>query len=54
LAKRHRESVWNSVKKRERLDRYKAHLAKTYGMDVVSRVSSLLEAINNEIGYEEK
>jgi len=54
LARRHRESVWNSVKKRERLDRYKAHLAKTYGTDVVSRVSSVLEEINNEIGYEEK
>ena len=54
LARRHREAFNNSVKKGDRLARYKAHLARTHGTDVVTRVSAALEEINNEIGYEEK
>ncbi len=54
LAKRSRESFRNREKRRERLDRYKAHLAKIYGADVVANISSALEEINNAIGYEEK
>jgi len=54
LAKRSRESFRNREKRRERLDRYKAHLAKSYGVDLVASISSALEEINNEIGYEEK
>ena len=53
LARRFRESFYRE-KKRERLDRYKAHLAKIHGADVVANVSAALEEINNEIGYEEK
>ena len=54
LAKRSRESFRSREKKRERLERYKAHLAKIHGADVVANVASVLEEINNEIGYEEK
>jgi hypothetical protein len=54
LAKRSRESFRNPEKKKERLARYKAHLAKSYGADIVENVSSALEQINNAIGYEEK
>ena len=54
LAKRSRESFRNPEKKRERLDRYKAHLAKNHGAELVASISSALEAINNAIGYEEK
>ena len=54
LAKRSRESFRNPEKKRERLVRYKAHLAKSYGADLVEDVSSALEKINNAVGYEEK
>jgi hypothetical protein len=54
LAKRSRESFRNSEKKREQLERYKAHLAKTYGADLVATIASALEAINNAIRYEEK
>lgn len=54
LAKRSRESFRNPERRRERLDRYKAHLAKNYGADLVARISSALEDINNAIGYEEK
>ena len=54
LAKRHRESVYGSEKKKERLARYRAHLSKTHGADVVESVSSALEEINNAIAYEEK
>jgi hypothetical protein len=54
LARRSRESFRNPVKGGERLDRYKAHLAKNYGTDLVANISSALEAINNAIGYEEK
>jgi hypothetical protein len=54
LAKRSRESFRNPEKKGERLARYKAHLAKNHGADVVANISAALEEINNEIGYEEK
>jgi hypothetical protein len=54
LARRSRESFRNPKTGRERLDRYKAHLAKTYGADLVANISVALEAINNAIGYEEK
>ena len=54
LAKRAREAFYGSEEKRERLARYKAHLAKGHGSDVVARISAALEKINNEIGYEEK
>jgi len=54
LARRSRESFRNPEKGRQRLDRYKAHLAKNYGADLVANISSALEAINNAIGYEEK
>lgn len=54
LAKRSRESFRNPEKKRERLDKYKAHLAKNYGADLIANISSALEEINNAIGYEEK
>ena len=54
LASRSRESFRNPKRGRERLDRYKAHLAKTYGADVVANISVALEAINNAIRYAEK
>lgn len=54
LARRSRESFRNPKTGRERLDKYKAHLAKIYGVDPVTNVSAALEAINNAIGYEEK
>jgi len=54
LAKRSRESFRNPEKKRERLDKYKAHLAKNYGADLIANIPSALEEINNAIGYEEK
>ena len=50
LARRSRQSFRNP----ERLDRYKAHLAKNHGADLVAKISSALEAINNAIHYEEK
>ena len=54
LARRFRESCFGNPKRKERLARYQAHLAKTYGTDLVAKVSAELESINNEIGYEEK
>ena len=33
---------------------YKAHVARTYDADLVARVATALEDINNQIGYEEK
>ena len=54
LAKRAREALHLQEKKVERLARYKAHLAKSHGSDVVARIAAALEEINNEIGYEEK
>ena len=53
LAKRSREA-FRSEKKRERLDRYKAHLSSRYGPESVAEISAALEKINNAIGYEEK
>ena len=54
LAKRHRESVHGAERKLDRLTRYKAHLAKSHGADVIEAVSAALEEINNEIAWEEK
>ena len=54
LARRSRESFRDPEKTGERLARYKAHLAKNYGTDLVAKISAALEDINNEIGYEEK
>ena len=56
LAKRARESflAYRSEAKKERLGRYKAHLSTLYGEASVGPVWAALEAINNEIGYEEK
>jgi len=54
LARRSREAFRNPTKGGQRLGRYQAHLAKNHGADVVATISSVLEAINNAIGYEEK
>jgi hypothetical protein len=56
LAKRARESfrAHGSEERKERLARYKAHLATLYGEESVGPVWAALEEINNEIGYEEK
>jgi hypothetical protein len=54
LAKRSRESFRNPQRSGERLVKYKSHLAKNYGTNMVENISVLLEEINNEIGYEEK
>ena len=54
LAKRARESFRNSEKKKARLERYKDHLSRTYGQEVVQTISAAFEEINNAIGYEEK
>jgi hypothetical protein len=54
LAKRARESLRASGRKKERLARYKTHLATLYGEASVGPVWAALEAVNNEIGYEEK
>jgi len=54
LAVRTRQAIFGSPIKRQRLDSYKQHLAKTYGPDVISRLSLILEEINNQIAYEEK
>ena len=53
LATRARES-FRSEKKRERLDRYKAHLSSLHGEEHVATISAALQDINNAIGYEEK
>jgi hypothetical protein len=53
LAKRFRQS-FGSEKKKERLERYRAHLAKIHGAEAVAAVSSVLVEINNEISWEEK
>lgn len=39
LAVRTREAIFGAPLKRQRLERYKQHLAKLYGPDVVSRLS---------------
>jgi len=54
LAARTRQAIHNSPLKRQRLERYKAHLSKTYGLEVISRLAVKLEEINNQIAYEEK
>jgi hypothetical protein len=54
LAKRSRESFRDPEKRGERMNRYKAHLAKNYGTDLVAKISAALKEIHNEIGYEEK
>jgi hypothetical protein len=53
LATRARES-FRSERKRERLDRYKAHLSAQYGEECVATISVALQDINNAIGHEEK
>jgi len=54
LARRFRESFFGTPKRKERLARYQAHLAKKYEPDLVTKISAELESINNEIGWEEK
>jgi len=54
LAVRTRQAIFGSPLKRQRLERYKQHLAKNYGPDEISRLSLTLEEINNQIAYEEK
>lgn len=54
LARRHREAVHGAERREARLARYKAHLAKSHGADVVEAVSAVLQEINNEIAWEEK
>ena len=54
LAVRTRQAIFGSPLKKQRLERYKQHLARTYGPDVISRLSLTLEEINNQIAYEEK
>jgi hypothetical protein len=54
LARRSRESFRNPKTGNERLNKYRAHLAKTSGADLVASISLALKAINNAIGYEEK
>ncbi len=54
FAKRHREAIYGSDRKKERLVRYSAHLSKIYGDNVVLDISSRLLDINNKIAYEEK
>jgi hypothetical protein len=54
LAVRTRQAIFGSPLKKQRLERYKQHLAKTHGPDVISRLSLTLEEINNQIAYEEK
>ncbi len=53
LAKRSRAAMW-SEKKKDRLNRYKVHLAARYGEECVREISAALETINNEIAWEEK
>ena len=54
LAERHREAVYGSDRKKERLAKYSAHLSKLHGDKVVLNISSRLLDINNKIAYEEK
>ena len=54
LAKRSLECLYGSVRKREKLERYMAHLAASYGRDVVQGVAGELESIKNAIAWEEK
>jgi hypothetical protein len=44
----------NPEKKGERLARYRAHLAKSHGIEPITAISKVLEEVLNEIGYEEK
>ncbi len=52
LARRSREAF--RKRRNERLERYKAHLTRIYGADLIANISAALETINNAIGYEEK
>jgi len=54
LAKRHREAIYGSDRKKERLAKYSAHLSRIHGDKVVAGVTSQLTDINNRIAYEEK
>jgi hypothetical protein len=53
LARRARQA-FRSEKRKERLDKYKAHLSSLYGERRVGTIAAALHKINNEIGYEEK
>ena len=53
LARRAREA-FRSEKKKERLNKYKAHLSSLYREERVGPIAAALHKINNEIGYEEK
>ena len=54
LATRARESFRNRGKRADRLEKYKSHLSGIHGTQIVQEITSALEEINNEIGYEEK
>ena len=54
LAKRFRRALGNPEKHGTRLARYRAHLAKSHGIEAITAVSDALEKVLNEIGYEEK
>jgi len=53
LARRARES-FGSDRKKERLERYREHLSTLHGKEPVDAISTVLQDIINEIGYEEK
>ena len=54
LAKRFREAMYGSNKKKERLEKFQNHLKRLYEPNLITPVADKLQAINNEIGYEEK
>jgi hypothetical protein len=54
LARRSREAFRRPKRGKARLERCAGELGKQHGAEPVIRVVNALEAINNEIGYEEK
>jgi hypothetical protein len=54
LARRTRDAIFGSARARERLRRYKAHLASLYGAETVEHLALKLQDINNQIAWEEK
>jgi len=54
LARRSREAFRTPKRGKARLERCAGELGKQHGAEPVIRVVNALEAINNEIGYEEK
>ena len=54
LARRSREAFGRPKAGKARLERCMAQLVKRYGTPPVTRVVNALDAINNEVGYEEK